>query len=58
MTPVQSQTSPWLWYAVITYPMFDGLEDPRFKISVTNAMKQSVVWEVQGEIGTYIFKVL
>ena len=54
VTPVQSQTSPRLWYAVITDSMFDGLEDPIFNISVTNAMEQSVIQQVMGEIGMFI----
>ena len=57
VTPVQSQHSPQLWYAVITDPMFDGLEDPRFNINVTNAMDQGVMQQVQGEIGMCAFKV-
>ena len=54
MTPVQSQNSPRLWYAVITDPVFDGLEEPRFNITVINAMELSVVEQVQGEIGKSI----
>ena len=54
VAPVQSQTSPWLWNAVVTDPIFDGLEDPRFNINVTNTMEQSVVQLVLGEIGMHI----
>ena len=57
VTPVQSQTSPRLWYAVVIDSIFEGLEDPGFNISVTNAMGQSVIQQVQGEIGTCLFKV-
>ena len=57
VTPVQSQNSPQLWYAVITDPMFDGLEDPRLNINVTNAMDQSIMQQVQGEIGMCTVKV-
>ena len=53
VTPVQSQTSPRLWYAVITESMFDGLEDPIFNINVTNAMEHSVIQQVLGEIGMF-----
>ena len=55
VTPVLSQTSPRQWYIVITDSIFDGLEDPRFNINVTNAMDQSVMQQVQGEIGTRTF---
>ena len=54
VTPVQSQNCPRLWYAVITDPVFDGLEDPKFNITVINAMELSVVQPVQGEIGKSI----
>ena len=57
VTPVQSQTSPRLWYAVVIDSTFEGLEDPGFNISVTNAMGQSVIQQVQGEIGRCLFKV-
>ena len=57
VTPVQSQISPWLWYAVVTDSVFEGLEDPRFNISVTNAMEQSIIQQVQGEISTCLFKI-
>ena len=55
VTPIQSQTSPRLWYAVVVLPMFDGLEDPRFNISVVNAMAQSVVQPVSGEVGKIVW---
>ena len=55
VTPLQSQNSPRLWYAVITDPVFDGLEDPTFDITVINAMElMSVVQQIQGEIGKSI----
>jgi hypothetical protein len=55
VTPVQSQTSPRLWYAVVVNPNeFDGLEDPRFNVIVVNAMQQSVPAPVSGEVGTLI----
>ena len=54
VTPVQSQTLPQLWYTAITDPMFDGLEDPRFNITVINAMEQNIMQQVQGEIGTHM----
>ena len=51
VTPIQSQTSPRLWYAVVVHPAFDGLEDPGFNINVVNAMGQSDVEAVSGEVG-------
>ena len=51
VTPVQSQISSQLWYAIVTNCVFDGLEEPRFDINVTNAMEQSIVQQVLGEVG-------
>ena len=51
VTPVQSQSVPRLWYAVVTSPTFDDVEEPRFDVNVVNAMEQSVLQVVQGEVG-------
>ena len=51
VTPVQSQTSPRLWYAVVKDSRFNRSEEPRFDITIVNAMEQSVVQRVQGEVG-------
>ena len=48
---IQSQTSPRLWYTVVVDPVFDGLEVPRFNITILNAMEQSVEQPVLGEVG-------
>ena len=53
-TPIQSQTSSRLWYTIIIDPAFDGLEEPKFNITVINAMELSIVQQVQGEIGKSI----
>ena len=56
--PVQSQTSPRLWYAVIDDPdAFDGLEDPQFNINIVNAMQQSVTAAASGESGKPYIKI-
>ena len=43
MAPVQSQISSQLWYATVTNCVFDGLEELRFDINVTNAMEQGII---------------
>ena len=48
---IQSQTSPRLWYTVVVDPVFDGLEVPRFNITILNAMEQSVEQPILGEVG-------
>ena len=53
VAPVQSQTSPRLWYAVVVNRTFEGLEEPRFNILVVNAMQQSVTEEASGEVGKF-----
>ena len=54
VTPVQSQTSPQLWYAVINDPdVFDDLVDPQFNINIVNAMGQSVIATASGESGKF-----
>ena len=51
VVPIQSQTSPRLWYAVVTNSAFENLKEPTFDINVLNTMEQSVVQQVQGEVG-------
>ena len=53
VAPIQSQTLR-LWYAIVTDPVFDGLEEPRFEIIIVNAMEQSIVQRVLGELGKII----
>ena len=53
VAPIHSQT-PRLWYAIVTDPVFDGLEEPRFEIIIVNAMEQSIVQRVLGEVGKNI----
>ena len=53
VAPVQSQTSPRLWYAVVVNRTFEGLEEPRFNIIVVNAMQQSVTKLASGEVGKF-----
>ena len=36
---VQSQISSRLWYAVVTNPVFDSLEEPRFDINIVNSLE-------------------
>ena len=58
VTPVQSQTSPRLWYAVIDDPdVFDDLEDPQFNVNIVNAMGQSVIAAASGESGKLYIKI-
>ena len=54
VAPVQSQTSPRLWYAIVTDLVLDGLEEPRFDITIVNAVEQSIVQQVPGEVGKNI----
>ena len=54
VAPVQSQTSPRLWYAIVTDLVLDGLEEPIFDITIVNAMEQSIVQQVPGEVGKNI----
>ena len=57
VAPVQSQTTPRLWYAVVVEPaVFDGLEDPRFNVNIVNAMQQSVTATASGESGKFYNK--
>ena len=51
VAPIQSQTSPRLWYAVVTNSAFENLEEPTFDINIVNAMGQSTVERVMGEVG-------
>ena len=53
VAPVQSQTAPRLWYAVIVNRIFEGLEEPRFNIIVVNVMQQSVTTGASGEVGKF-----
>ena len=58
VTPIQSQTSPRLWYAVVDDPdVFDGLEDPQFNVNIVNAMGQSVTTAASGESGKLYIKI-
>ena len=58
ITPIQSQTSPRLWYAVIDDPdVFDDLEDPQFNVNIVNAMGQSVIAAASGESGKLYIKI-
>lgn len=51
VAPIQSQTSPRLWYAVVTNSAFESLEEPTFDINIVNAMEQSILQRVQGDVG-------
>jgi hypothetical protein len=52
VAPVQSQISPRLWYTVVVDPdVFDGLEDPKFNISIVNTMQRGVTAAASGELG-------
>ena len=53
ITPIQSQTSPRLWYTVVVNTKFDDLdpEGLRFNINVVNAMGQGVAQPVSEEVG-------
>ena len=54
VAPVQSQTSPRLWYAIVVDPdVFDGLEDPQFNINIVNFMQQNVTAAASGEVGKF-----
>ena len=53
VTPIQSQTSPRLWYVVVVNRTFESSEEPRFNIIVVNAMQQSVTAGAMGEVGKF-----
>ena len=51
LKPVQSQTVPQLWYAIVADEQFAGMDEPNFEVTVFNAMQQSIPQLLQGESG-------